>query len=108
MNNAANICFKSACGRYGVSFKWSMFRRMLHECVKAGNKETGGIVWGKYNDKLDAAIVSGFSKAPIDSKAGWCSEQLARAAAMCPGPSSCNIRQKMGRGSMPTSWRKTR
>jgi len=73
MNNAANICFKSACGRYGVSFRWSMFRRMLHECVKAGNKETGGIVWGKYNDKLDEAIVSGFSKAPIDSKAGWCS-----------------------------------
>ena len=73
MNNAANVSFKSACGRYGVSFKGLMFRRMLQECIKAGRNETGGIVWGKYNDKLDDAIISGFSKAPSDSDAGWCS-----------------------------------
>lgn len=67
MRILAPVNFKSACGRYGVSFEATMFEKMLHECMTAGCNETGGILWGMYSDNLDNAIVTGFSKAPSDS-----------------------------------------
>ena len=67
MRILAPINFKSACGRYGVSFEATMFEKMLHECMAASCNETGGILWGMYSDNLDNAIVTGFSRAPNDS-----------------------------------------
>lgn len=67
MRILAPINFKSACGRYGVSFEVIMFEKMLHECMTASCNETGGILWGMYSDNLDNAIITGFSRAPSDS-----------------------------------------
>lgn len=62
-----SIYFKSAYGRYGVSFEVTIFEKMLYECMTASCNETGGILWGMYSDNLDNAVVTGFSKAPSDS-----------------------------------------
>ena len=70
MKETEVIHFRSACGRYGVSFRWALLGKMLHECRDAGLNETGGIVWGKYNSNLDDAAITGFSKAPRDSQMG--------------------------------------
>lgn len=70
MRHDVPIFFKSDSGRYGVVFMSRMFSKMLHECIRAGANETGGIFWGKYNDSLDSAIITGFSRAPEDSVIG--------------------------------------
>jgi integrative and conjugative element protein (TIGR02256 family) len=64
------IHFRSACGRYGVSFQHALLVKLLHECRQAGHNETGGILWGKYNANLDDAAITDFSPAPSDSRRG--------------------------------------
>lgn len=70
MKKTRTIYFRSDCGRYGVSFDHGLLDKMLHECRKAGHNETGGIIWGKYNDNWDDASITGFSPPPSDSKMG--------------------------------------
>lgn len=70
MKDAEFIRFRSTCGKFGVSFQRVLFSKMLQECWNAGHYETGGILFGKYNDDLDDANILGFSTAPNDSKRG--------------------------------------
>lgn len=70
MKETEVIHFRSTCGKFGISFQRVLLSKMLKECWNAGHYETGGILFGKYNDDLNDANIIGFSTAPSDSKSG--------------------------------------
>lgn len=53
---------------FGLSVDDSTIDKILAFCMGAGNAETGGILVGHYNEKLDWAIVTDISGPPKDSK----------------------------------------
>ena len=54
--------------KYGLRISEKIVKKILGFCVKAGNKETGGILVGYYNQHHDCAIVTDCSSPPIDSQ----------------------------------------
>ena len=70
MHLHADRAFSSQDGRFAVVLTSGVISRMLSECRRAGSKETGGILAGRYTDDLKTAVVTHLSGPPSDSKAG--------------------------------------
>jgi len=56
--------------RFGVLLPRERLAEILHFCRQIGNRETGGILIGRYTDSLDLAIVHQVTGPPRDSTAG--------------------------------------
>jgi integrative and conjugative element protein (TIGR02256 family) len=71
--------FRSPDKRFGVLVSESELAKAVKLCVKAGRKETGGILVGRYTATHDCAVVTSVSDAPRDSRAGgtWFSRGVA-------------------------------
>ena len=55
-------------GRHiGVSISGFVMKKLLSECKKSNQYETGGVLWGKYNDVRTVAQVTELSGPPQDS-----------------------------------------
>ncbi|EKF86589.1 Mov34/MPN/PAD-1 family protein [Methanobacterium formicicum] len=67
------IRFKSADNKFSVSFTDTILSNIHHECIQAKNKETGGILIGKYSEDRNTAIISKITGPPNGSKQGKCS-----------------------------------
>jgi hypothetical protein len=57
-------------GRYGVVIGIKPFKRISRLCLKAGDKETGGIIIGYYTSDLTNALVTEATPPPPDSNHG--------------------------------------
>lgn len=53
--------------RLGVVISEDVHRRLVEHCVRAGHKETGGVLIGRYTDLHDQAIVTEVTGPPSDS-----------------------------------------
>ena len=62
--------FRSPDKRFGVQISEAELAKAVEQCVKAGWKETGGILVGRYTAAHDCAVVTSASGAPRDSHAG--------------------------------------
>lgn len=62
--------FLSSDRRFGVMLTQTIITDLQYQCTKAGNKETGGIMIGRYSESLKGAVVSSITGPPPDSKAG--------------------------------------
>ena len=62
--------FRSIDRRFGLYIPDAEANNILSHCRKAGNKETGGVLFGCYSPGLDCANVTVASNAPPDSKYG--------------------------------------
>ena len=56
--------------RFGMILPRERLSEMLRFCRKAGDRETGGILIGRYTDALDLAIVHEITGPPTDSAFG--------------------------------------
>lgn len=54
----------------GVSISGAVMKELLSECKKSNRNETGGVLWGKYNDARTVAQVTWLSGPPRDSRHG--------------------------------------
>lgn len=54
----------------GVSISGVVMKKHLSECKKSNRNETGGVLWGRYNDARTVALVTGLSGPPRDSRRG--------------------------------------
>src|SRR5262249_52669095 len=75
----ADKLFRSGDQRFGVRIAGAELDRMIRQCRRAGRKETGGILVGRYTPTHDCAVVTAASDAPRDSRAGgtWFSRGVA-------------------------------
>ena len=48
------------------------YQNAINRAKKAGNKETGGILVGRYSSSLQIVYINELSNPPSDSKAGFC------------------------------------
>lgn len=64
----SKIRFKSTDDRFSVEINDKLLSNIKSECIKAGNKETGGILIGKYSENNSNAIISSVTGPPKDSK----------------------------------------
>jgi integrative and conjugative element protein (TIGR02256 family) len=62
--------WRSRDGRFGVAVEQQHIQQLVRWCVEAGERETGGILIGRYSDRLDLAVVSQVSGPPPDSRGG--------------------------------------
>ena len=62
--------FRSPDKRFDVQISQAELAKAVKQCGKAGRKETGGILVGRYTAAHDCAIVTSVSDAPRDSCAG--------------------------------------
>src|SRR5579875_60575 len=62
------MMYKSADKRFGVQIDAECVDDMVAHIKTAGNKETGGILIGFYNEQRDAAIVKKITGPPSDSR----------------------------------------
>lgn len=62
--------FSSDDGRFVVLLPESVWRDVIAGCLRAGSKETGGILVGRYTSDRVAAIITAASGPPTDSNAG--------------------------------------
>jgi integrative and conjugative element protein (TIGR02256 family) len=71
--------FRSPDKRFGVLISEAELAKAVKQCGKAGRKETGGILVGRYTETHDFAVVTSASDAPRDSRAGgtWFSRGVA-------------------------------
>ncbi|MCE9562602.1 MAG: Mov34/MPN/PAD-1 family protein [Planctomycetes bacterium] len=71
--------FRSPDKRFGVQISEAELAKVVKQCFKAGRKETGGILVGRYTAAHDCAVVTSASDAPQDSHAGgtWFSRGVA-------------------------------
>lgn len=60
--------YRDVKGKLEVEFSDDVLKFMLEQCNKSGEKETGGILAGYYDDALNRAIIIKSSAAPVDSK----------------------------------------
>ncbi len=65
-----SLTFRDKEGKFAVSIDSTQVARLLKQCIDAGEYETGGILMGVYNEKLDTATVTRIVDAPIDSRRG--------------------------------------
>lgn len=63
--------FVSQDGRFGLVLSESVVQEVFSLCARAGSKETGGILVGRYSESNNAAIVTKASPPPPDSRSGW-------------------------------------
>lgn len=61
--------FASDDGRFGVSLTGDSVRIMVTKAQASGDRETGGILIGCYNERHDTAIVTRIDGPPPDSRA---------------------------------------
>jgi integrative and conjugative element protein (TIGR02256 family) len=59
--------FVAADRRLCVVLAQKARRRLIRHCVRAGRRETGGILIGRYTDLRDQAIVTEVTGPPVDS-----------------------------------------
>lgn len=64
--------FKSADNRFSVEINDRILNSIKSECIKVNNKETGGILIGKYSEDNSNAIISSVTGPPKDSKQKKC------------------------------------
>jgi proteasome lid subunit RPN8/RPN11 len=64
------IRFKSIDNKFFVEFTDLILNDIHLECIKSENKETGGILIGKYSEDRSNAIISNITGPPNDSKQG--------------------------------------
>ena len=69
-NKRGSLTFRDKEGKFAVSIDSTQVARLLKQCIDAGEYETGGILMGVYNEKLDTATVTRIVDAPIDSRRG--------------------------------------
>lgn len=62
--------WRSSDGSLGIAIASSDTARLFHFCREAGDRETGGILTGHYSENHDAALISGVTGPPPDSRAG--------------------------------------
>ncbi len=62
--------FRSPDKRFGVLIPEAALAKAVKQCGKAGRRETGGILVGRYTGTHDCAVVTYASDAPGDSQAG--------------------------------------
>lgn len=65
-----SLIFRDKEGKLAVSIDSTQVTRLLKQCIDAGEYETGGILMGVYNVKLDTATITRIVNAPIDSRRG--------------------------------------
>jgi integrative and conjugative element protein (TIGR02256 family) len=70
MTQAEDIFFKDPKGKYHVVVDKEIIDELLDFCTKAKDSETGGILVGIYNERLDTARIKKVISAPPDSKWG--------------------------------------
>lgn len=70
INGLSDLKLKDPKGRFCVSIDSKQIAELLHFCAKAEEHETGGILLGYYNEKLDLATVVRVVDAPSDSQHG--------------------------------------
>lgn len=73
------ITFKSADDKFSVEITDIILSNIHQECKKAENKETGGILIGKYSEDRNTAIISKITGPPTGSKQGRCTFKRAPA-----------------------------
>lgn len=73
------IIFKSADDKFSVAITDIILSNIHQECKKAENKETGGILIGKYSEDRNTAIISKITGPPTGSKLGRCTFKRAPA-----------------------------
>jgi len=66
----SDLSFRSEDSRFGLHVPALQVRRILHFCMLAGRKETGGVIAGLYNSQLTCAFVRTIGGPPPDSEAG--------------------------------------
>jgi len=70
MLHGISIEFLSLDRRFGVMLTQTIITDLQYQCTKAENKETGGIMIGRYSESLKGAVISSITGPPPDSKAG--------------------------------------
>lgn len=64
-----DLDFRSSDGTLAVTLPSSRLDEMLAHCRAAGDAETGGILIGRYTERLDRAVVTEITGPPGDSRA---------------------------------------
>lgn len=64
----SEIIFKSANNHYFVEISIKSLNKIKEECIKAKEKETGGILIGNYSEDKNIAIIKSITGPPKDSK----------------------------------------
>jgi len=64
------LTFKDREGQFAVLIDLTQMAHLLERCANANDYETGGILMGYYNEKLDTATVIRVVGAPDDSRRG--------------------------------------
>ena len=64
------IIFKSNNNKFSVAITDTILNNIHQECVKSKNKETGGILIGKYSEDRNTAIINKITGPPNGSKQG--------------------------------------
>jgi integrative and conjugative element protein (TIGR02256 family) len=64
------LVFRSEDGRLGVEICRSRANQLFRACVKAGQRETGGVLVGYYADDGECAYVTEVGRPPPDSESG--------------------------------------
>ena len=72
----SKIRFKSSDNRFSAVITDVILNNIHCECIKAKNKETGGILIGKYSKDRSNAIISSITGPPKDSKQGNCTFEI--------------------------------
>jgi integrative and conjugative element protein (TIGR02256 family) len=62
--------WRSRDRKFGVAVEQRHIQQLVDWCIEAGDQETGGILIGRYSDRLDLAVVSRVSGPPPDSRRG--------------------------------------
>lgn len=72
----SNIRFKSIDSIYSLEIRGVLLNYIKSECIKAKNKETGGILIGNYSVDNSNAIISNITGPPKDSKQTKCTFEI--------------------------------
>lgn len=70
MREARDLTFRTPDRRFGLALSKARLSEVLALCRKAGQRETGGLLIGRYSDLRDLAVVSHVTGPARDSASG--------------------------------------